>query len=543
MRGSQFSTLIARTVALILLIVSIGFFPLNLQAIAASPYAGKPTNIESIKNRILDALFIVNYGGKTDLAFAGNYTLSQSSKDDGYESLLITSRDYLNQCYYDSISSRTLKLAIENRGKTYKGTCWGFGVEYVDMATIATPFKSPTLPLWDSYMPNPGGWLIAVYYVPGFGVTFKETAVGIINKKTFVIGVEKFSPAPTGSALVFNQDGSFVGVLTSKGVGTVPAEYFKVHGSPLQCSPASTEGSAITNCSTRKSINESAQDGVWTIDETITTTPTPTPVATPRPSPSPTNSIADAIVEARDAYSSALNAYKLYTAKVVACLEAFKGRNASERRMLTIVAGTQICSSENSTAKTANDQTLSLGQTISSSRDPLGLITQFNNFTDTFNISAMAMDDAISMANKLASLYTDFEGLENSLLVFTEQLENLDYVLSNLPTRVTALIKKGIAFDYVEENRALVEEAESQFDEAQSEINGITYPDPEAIDDFSDSLKVIVRGLPSETTFSRTLQRAMDSIPAFYCKKGTSATLPKKGKCASGFSRVKIDKG
>ena len=77
-------SLISRAVAVAFLLANAGLFPLNLQASAASPYSGKPTNIETVKNRILDALFTVNYGGKTDLAFAGNYTLSQSSKDDGY---------------------------------------------------------------------------------------------------------------------------------------------------------------------------------------------------------------------------------------------------------------------------------------------------------------------------------------------------------------------------------------------------------------------------------------------------------------------------
>jgi hypothetical protein len=114
-------SLISIVVALTLLLANIGIFPLNLQAFAASPYSGKPTNIESLKNRILDALFIVNYGGKTELAFAGDYSLTQSTKDDGYGSLLVSSEDYLNQCFYESISSRTHKLAIENRGKTARG--------------------------------------------------------------------------------------------------------------------------------------------------------------------------------------------------------------------------------------------------------------------------------------------------------------------------------------------------------------------------------------------------------------------------------------
>lgn len=140
-------------------------------------------------------------------------------------------------------------------------------------------------------------------------------------------------------------------------------------------------------------------------------------------------------------------------------------------------------------------------------------------------------------------MYPDFESLENSLLVYNDQFDSLDYIFDNLPLKVTSLIKKGIAFDYVEEYRELVADAESQFDAAQGEIDGVTYPDPEAIDNFGDTLKVILRGLPSETTFNRTLERAMSAIPASYCKKGSSVALPKKGKCATGFARVKIDKG
>ena len=244
-------------------------------AAAASPYSSKPTNVESIKNKLLDSLFIISYENKKELGFVGNYSLSQSTTDEGYRSGIITSRFLLEQCFYQSFESRKFRLEIELKGKPYKGTCWGWATTYVDMATVYTALEVPSLPLYDSYIPKIGGWLIAAYFVPGFGITFRETAVGILNKETFVLGVEKFSPEPTGSALLFNQDGSFVGILTAKGVGTVPKEYFKVHGAPLQCSPAGTTGSAITNCSTRKSTNESAQAGVWTIDETETPKPTP----------------------------------------------------------------------------------------------------------------------------------------------------------------------------------------------------------------------------------------------------------------------------
>ena len=54
-------------------------------AAAASPYSSKPTNVESIKNKLLDSLFIISYENKKELGFVGNYSLSQSTTDEGYK--------------------------------------------------------------------------------------------------------------------------------------------------------------------------------------------------------------------------------------------------------------------------------------------------------------------------------------------------------------------------------------------------------------------------------------------------------------------------
>jgi hypothetical protein len=35
---------------------------------------------------------------------------------------------------------------------------------------------------------------------------------------------------------------------------------------------------------------------------------------------------------------------------------------------------------------------------------------------------------------------------------------------------------------------------------------------------------------------------ALKVIPSFYCKKGKVLSLPSKGKCSSGFNKIKIDK-
>lgn len=534
--------LFTRVIVGALLFVNIAILPINLKATAASPYSGKPTNIETIKNQILDALFIVKYGNKTELAFAGNYSLSQSTKDDGYESLLVSSRDYIDQCYYESISNRTLKLVIENRGKTYKGTCWGFGLEYVDMATIATPFKSPTLPLWDSYMPQPGGWLIAVYYVPGFGVTFKETEVGIVNKQTYVMGVEKFSPAPTGSALLFNQDGSFVGILTTKGVGTVPIEYFKVHGAPLQCSPASTEGNAITNCSTRKSVNESAQDGVWTIDESAVSTSNPTPSPVPTETSNP---LKDAIALARESYLESLEAYRLYSVKVGECLKAFQVRSTSDRKLLSLVSGSQICKSEESVVNANYQKVLNLGKSLESTKDldgALTLLDAFNAYVDEFNISIVAAGDGVKMADGLRSATADFEKIESRFIEINNSISNLNYILDNIPSRISEILKRDQAISGVLETFKNIQILEEQFEEVVDELDYVIVPDPFIANSLTSNFRQLLIQLPSETFFASEVNSAIDEVPNFYCQKKKKLALAKGGKCAAGFKKKAIDK-
>jgi hypothetical protein len=497
----------------------------SIQASESADFKSAPSNFESLKNTLSESLAIVNCGSDYGVGFAGNWNLSQEQKNQGINTLFFTSKTLVDKCQ-GSYRSLIPGGKVRYKSTDYDIKKWGWNLDGTDFANVASSVNVPTLDLYSSIFPEVGWWVVVAYYVPGFGIAFKESKIQLVEKEQFVLGIDSFTPVPLVDGVLFDNKGSFLGIVTRLG-NPIPSGLLKVHGAPRQCNVSGVSGATITNCPI-------SREKVWN---------SISPSITPSPGPSPSKSAVDASLEVRDAYASTLDAYKLYTGKVVSCLEAFKGRNASERKLLSIVSGSQICTSENSTAKSANDRTLSLGQTISSSRDPLGLITQFNNLTDTFNLSTIAINDAILMAKKLAALYPDFESLENSLLVYNDQFDSLDYIFDNLPLKVTSLIKQGIAFDYVEEYRELVADAESQFDAAQGEIDGVTYPDPEAIDNFGDTLKVILRGLPSETTFNRTLERAMSAIPASYCKKGSSVALPKKGKCATGFARVKIDKG
>jgi len=505
-------------------------------AAAASPYSSKPTNIENIKNKLLDSLFIISYENKKELGFVGNYSLSQSTTDEGYKSGIITSRFLLEQCFYQSFESRKFRLEIELKGKPYKGTCWGWATEYVDMATVYTALEVPSLPLWDSYIPKIGGWLIAAYFVPGFGITFRETAVGILNKETFILGVEKFSPEPTGSALLFNQDGSFVGILTAKGVGTVPKEYFKVHGAPLQCSPAGTTGSAITNCSTRKSTNESAQAGVWTIDETATPKPTPTPT------PSPSKSAVDASLAAYDAFYAAEDSYNLWKVAKSDCTKAYQSSNTATRRILNLVSGNKICNSQDALVNAAYQRLLSLDPAKSTVKDPLVLIDRLNDITGQFDIFAEVMDEGVVFAEELRDSANDLGEVEALIEVLEALSSSIETVLERLPAKIkNSLYLKPEVASFIDLKNEFLETSE-EFKGALSEVSGLSDVDFEALKDFKSSIYLASRLLPSEASMDDAQTNALKVIPSFYCKKGKVLSLPSKGKCSSGSSKIKIDK-
>lgn len=174
-------------------------------------------------------------------------------------------------------------------------------MDYVDMANIHTTLAIPQLSLSDSYLPQIGGWLIAVYYLPNYGLTFQETRVGIVDKTKYIIVIAKYASPPTdGTALIFNQDASFDGIMTNKQYGSVPNQYFKVHGAPIQCDLQGNDGNSSNRCNgTRKSVNDSAQVGVWTIDSASASSPTQ------KPNPTPLTTPWGASKEGRDAYDSA----------------------------------------------------------------------------------------------------------------------------------------------------------------------------------------------------------------------------------------------
>ena len=247
---------------------------------AASPYSGPPANLDSLKNKLTDAMVVISANGATSIGFAGDFNLSSDFQNQGYNSIIITKNsnvskdnDPLQGCFRKGNSR---EVVITYKSKNYKGECMRWNNDGYDFASISTSVKVPTLSLFDNYIPPIGGWVYVAYYLDGIGIQFVESSVRYFGKETLSIGIEKFAPIAKSGGLVFNSVGNFVGSLTTFGPGTVPSDYLKVSGSPMMCSAQGSEANVV-NCTTSAKPGQSQQDKVWTIDSTVKEKPTSTP--------------------------------------------------------------------------------------------------------------------------------------------------------------------------------------------------------------------------------------------------------------------------
>jgi soluble cytochrome b562 len=351
------------------------------------------------------------------------------------------------------------------------------------------------------------------------------------------LGVEKFSPEPTGSALLFNQTGSFVGILTAKGIGTVPKEYFKVHGAPLQCSPAGTTGSAITNCSTRNSTNESAQAGVWTIDETAM----PVPSQTPMPSPSPTQT-SDAFPLAESAYNSGIQAYNSFASIKQECLDAFRVSKPDQKKLMSYLNSKVICGSEDSTVDNLYKVLLGSRPVRSSIVDFATLANRLNAISDEIESSAAVVSEGTSMASEVLTLTSSFNLLDRYLQKMESGFSRVEKTIIQLPKKISDTLRLNSVFEDFEDYKSFYEDGRQELNSTIDEIKKLAYPDTNSIQETKFAIQSILSSLPSQAIFDRSINRTIDSIPSFYCKRGKDSRLPISGKCQSGYVKSTIKK-
>lgn len=245
----------SKKIATLMVLVSIMFSNMHY---ASASYPDAPSDVVALKSEISKSLVIVGWQNKKYVGFAGNYNISQESKDAGINSIIVTSLsavsnnfDLFQSCF---AKNAVKEASIEIANRKYIGTCSNFNSGGGDFATLRTSVNLPSVDLYDNFIPSIGEWVLVAHYVDGFGLTLTESRIKLVNLENYVLAIEKFEPKSSQSGLVFNALGNFVGMMTSNGIGVVPLEYFKVHGAPLQCQTKGQNSGTITNCTENREL-------------------------------------------------------------------------------------------------------------------------------------------------------------------------------------------------------------------------------------------------------------------------------------------------
>ena len=83
---------------LAMILTLIASLSLPIQAHAASPYDGPPSDLKALELKLLNSIATINCGTKTGIGFAGSYTMSQANNFPTH--VLILSAVWSNVCVF-----------------------------------------------------------------------------------------------------------------------------------------------------------------------------------------------------------------------------------------------------------------------------------------------------------------------------------------------------------------------------------------------------------------------------------------------------------
>jgi len=258
--------------------------------------------------------------------------------------------------------------------------------------------------------------------------------------------------------------------------------------------------------------------------------------------PVDTSEARDALLEAIDSYNAAIDAYNLVLEAKIGCLKAYQSTDSRVRRILSLVSGTKICTSEDSAMEFAYKTLLTLQPETTIVKDPIELIDRLNGLVDQFNKFAESMDYGTIFAEEIIDLAEDLDGVENHIEEFEEFSSSIDVVLDKLPSKIKRqLLSKPQLVSYFD-IKSEFEGVRDEFEEAIFQFSGLSNLDFDALEDFGFSISQARKFLPNVQSMQVSLNNVLKVIPNFYCKRSKSVSLPSKGKCSTGFTKIKIDK-
>ena len=234
--------IVSKVISLALVLNFIYF--INPASAASSGPSSPPANFETFKAKINESLIGYRCGDSDSIGFSGSWLITEEVKNTGVNSMIFTPGGSLFKCgWYQS------KFDFEYKSKTYPGTVWNSGEKLPDFGSFRTSAIIPDLPLWGTTAPSEGSWVAVVNYLSGFGFIWKESKVIAYNPDTLIFAVNPTVPLIEKNALVFNNKGDFLGVVSKYAVKAIEGGVL-VHGAPLQCPLNATQSSSsVTKCS------------------------------------------------------------------------------------------------------------------------------------------------------------------------------------------------------------------------------------------------------------------------------------------------------
>jgi hypothetical protein len=433
--------------------------------------------------------------------------------------------DVLKGCFLRGADRRVSLTSFE---KNFGGECSSWNSDGTDFAVISTTVSLPTIQLYDSYWPKQDGWIDVAYYVDGFGIMFRPSKIKLINEKLYVFAIEKVSPSMKFTGMAFNSLGNFVGTVSAFGPGTVPAEYLKLNGAPLQCAWENSN-STITNCSTRTNVTQSARTGVWTIDS-------PSAPAATTPSPKPTvDSNAD---EANDANKAVSDALSRLLEVVDACDSLVQGIRDGLGEIQVASPLLDKCGTLDSRFSEIDSKR---AQVFMGSSSVNAKVEALNKLTD----QALAQLDAAELVfATLQDAQPIFDSIVQNLSKYkidfasaAESVSNLNNRIYGLPKSVQSMITKNSNYKKL----ASVFPEEYNFEETISSA----LPDLSSISSIAqlknvENLIAKARSGNSPVFNSAPFIKAVEKlIPKYVCIRGkTVSVTPATGKCAPGSTKT-----
>ena len=493
---------------------------------AASPYDGPPSDLKSFEKTLLESIATISCRYKKGIGFFGTYSLSQESKDKGYNSLIVTNQSLINDCIRTSGEAITIGF----NGKNYNSVYSGLNVDGSDLATVISSLSPPQISLYDNYWPKLGSWVHVAYFVESFGIIFRSSKVQLINESTYVIAIDGITPMPTYGGIVFNSDGNFMGTVAMMGPGTAPAGMLKVHGAPLQCEISGIQRGTITRCS------EGTREKVWTIDPPsgIVVKPTPTPTSTPKPTPTPQTTSR----ELTSAQLVGFQAIQRFETSLESCEREFEKFDEETLELISDFDFLNLCTSldpELEDLRVAIEDFDLRASNVSQGVATLGrLASSVDGLTRELN----SIKADVSLSRSTISTYAKTISETQAWLdLVSENWPELENRLSALPKTSQAMIKKNANFKKALTLADNLESRIEQLSEVESSASSATSLS-ELKSAVNDALK-LKAALKGYQEFPTTLKAIDKLIPTYICTKGSLvANLPKIGKCAPGYSKV-----